>query len=60
MALNFNDCHAKIRQVDAQATIGTGVVVQVSVPLGSCLTGNTKTSCLMVPQWFCSTLNKSV
>lgn len=33
MSLNFRDCHAKIRMVDAQATLGNGVVIQVS----SCL-----------------------
>jgi hypothetical protein len=27
--LNFRDCHAKISQVDSQATLGDGVVVQV-------------------------------
>lgn len=30
MSLNFRDCHAKIRMVDAQATLGDGVVIQVS------------------------------
>ena len=30
MALNFDDCHAKIRQVDSQITINNAVVVQVS------------------------------
>ena len=30
MSLNFLDCHAKIRQVDSQATVGNAVVVQVS------------------------------
>ena len=30
MSLNFRDCHAKIRQVDSQATVGNAVVVQVS------------------------------
>ena len=29
MELNFNDCHAKIRQVDCQPTLGSGVLVQV-------------------------------
>ena len=33
MQLNFRDCKAKIRQVDAHATLGSGVVVQVSVIL---------------------------
>lgn len=28
--LNFRDCHAKITQVDSQATLGSGVVVQVN------------------------------
>ena len=28
-ALNFQDCHAKINQVDSQPTLGNGVVVQV-------------------------------
>ena len=28
-AMNFRDCHAKISHVDAQATLGDGVVVQV-------------------------------
>lgn len=31
MGLNFRDCHAKIRMVDAQATLGDGVVIQVGV-----------------------------
>ena len=30
--LNFKDCHAKINQVDSQATLGDGVVVQVHIP----------------------------
>ena len=29
--LNFHDCHAKIRQVDSQATVGDGVVIQVTL-----------------------------
>ena len=29
--LNFRDCHAKIRQVDSQATVGDGVVIQVGL-----------------------------
>lgn len=29
--LNFRDCHAKISQVDSQATLGEGVVVQVYI-----------------------------
>uniref|UniRef100_A0A9J8A008 G3BP stress granule assembly factor 2 n=1 Tax=Cyprinus carpio carpio TaxID=630221 RepID=A0A9J8A008_CYPCA len=29
MSLQFNECHTKIRQVDAHATLGDGVVVQV-------------------------------
>lgn len=29
--LNFRDCHAKISQVDSQATLGEGVVVQVGM-----------------------------
>lgn len=33
--LNFRDCHAKISQVDAQATLGNGVVVQVSGELSN-------------------------
>ncbi|EDW84082.1 uncharacterized protein Dwil_GK13947 [Drosophila willistoni] len=33
--LNFNDCHAKISQVDAQATLGQGVVVQVTGELSN-------------------------
>lgn len=33
--LNFNDCHAKISQVDAQATLGNGVVVQVTGELSN-------------------------
>jgi len=28
--LNFHDCHTKIRQVDSQATVGDGVVIQVN------------------------------
>lgn len=28
-AMNFQDCHAKINQVDALSTLGSGVVVQV-------------------------------
>jgi Ras GTPase-activating protein-binding protein 1 len=31
MSLNFRDCHAKIRQVDSQATVGNAVVVQVCI-----------------------------
>lgn len=33
--LNFRDCHAKISQVDSQATLGNGVVVQVSGELSN-------------------------
>lgn len=33
--LNFNDCHAKISQVDSQATLGNGVVVQVTGELSN-------------------------
>jgi len=33
--LNFRDCHAKISQVDAQATLGSGVVVQVTGELSN-------------------------
>lgn len=33
--LNFRDCHAKISTVDAQATLGDGVVVQVSGELSN-------------------------
>ena len=33
--LAFKDCHTKIRQVDAQATIGSGVVVQVTGELSN-------------------------
>ncbi|XP_073989485.1 ras GTPase-activating protein-binding protein 2 isoform X1 [Rhodnius prolixus] len=33
--LNFRDCHAKITQVDSQATLGNGVVVQVSGELSN-------------------------
>jgi hypothetical protein len=33
--LNFKDCHTKIRQVDSQATIGNGVVVQVTGELSN-------------------------
>lgn len=33
--LNFRDCHAKIAQVDAQATLGNGVVVQVTGELSN-------------------------
>lgn len=29
LSLNFQDCHAKIRMVDAHATLGSGVVIQV-------------------------------
>ncbi|GFO18540.1 ras GTPase-activating protein-binding protein 2 [Plakobranchus ocellatus] len=35
VSLNFNDCHAKIRQVDAQATVGDSVVVQVTGELSN-------------------------
>ncbi len=31
LSLNFRDCHAKIRQVDSQATVGNAVVVQVGI-----------------------------
>lgn len=33
--LNFQDCHAKITQVDSQATLGNGVVVQVTGELSN-------------------------
>lgn len=33
--LNFRDCHAKIAQVDSQATLGDGVVVQVTGELSN-------------------------
>lgn len=33
--LNFRDCHAKITQVDSQATLGGGVVVQVTGELSN-------------------------
>lgn len=33
--LNFRDCHAKISQVDSQATLDNGVVVQVSGELSN-------------------------
>jgi len=33
--LGFKDCHTKIRQVDSQATIGNGVVVQVTGELSN-------------------------
>lgn len=35
MSLNFNDCHAKIRQVDSQATVEDSVVVQVTGELSN-------------------------
>lgn len=35
LSLNFRDCHAKIRQVDSQATVGQGVVVQVTGELSN-------------------------
>lgn len=35
LQLNFHDCHAKISQVDAQATLGNGVVVQVTGELSN-------------------------
>jgi len=35
MSLNFLDCHAKIRQVDSQATVGNAVVVQVTGELSN-------------------------
>ncbi|XP_076455388.1 ras GTPase-activating protein-binding protein 2-like isoform X2 [Babylonia areolata] len=35
LALNFHDCHAKIRQVDSHPTLGSGVVVQVSGELSN-------------------------
>ncbi|GAB0088295.1 Ras GTPase-activating protein-binding protein [Sergentomyia squamirostris] len=33
--LNFRDCHAKISQVESQATLGNGVVVQVTGELSN-------------------------
>ncbi|XP_059483455.1 ras GTPase-activating protein-binding protein 2-like [Neocloeon triangulifer] len=33
--LDFHDCHAKIQQVDSQATLGNGVVVQVTGELSN-------------------------
>lgn len=35
VSLNFRDCHAKIRQVDSQATVGNAVVVQVTGELSN-------------------------
>jgi Ras GTPase-activating protein-binding protein 1 len=35
ISLNFRDCHAKIRQVDSQATVGNAVVVQVTGELSN-------------------------
>lgn len=35
MTLDFQECYAKIRQVDSYATLGDGVVVQVSNQHGS-------------------------
>lgn len=35
LQLNFVDCHAKIRLVDSQATLGDGVVVQVTGELSN-------------------------
>lgn len=35
LSLNFRDCHAKIRQVDSQATVGQGVVIQVTGELSN-------------------------
>ncbi|WAQ96871.1 G3BP2-like protein [Mya arenaria] len=35
MCLDFRDCHAKIRQVDSQATVGNAVVVQVTGELSN-------------------------
>ena len=37
MSLDFRDCHAKIRQVDSQATVGNAVVVQVNTVMLVCL-----------------------
>lgn len=34
-SLAFKDCHTKIRQVDAQATVGSAVVVQVTGELSN-------------------------
>jgi len=36
VSLDFRDCHAKIRQVDSQPTVGHGVVIQVGV-IRSCV-----------------------
>lgn len=35
VSLNFRDCHAKIRQVDSQSTVGESVVVQVTGELSN-------------------------
>ncbi|ESP03831.1 hypothetical protein LOTGIDRAFT_110043 [Lottia gigantea] len=35
MSLSFRDCHAKIRQVDSQSTVGDAVVVQVTGELSN-------------------------
>ena len=34
-SLDFKDCHAKIRQVDSQSTVGEAVVVQVTGELSN-------------------------
>jgi len=31
MSLNFNNCHARICQVDCQSSVGGSVVVQVNI-----------------------------
>jgi len=35
VSMNFRDCHAKIRQVDSQSTVGEAVVVQVTGELSN-------------------------
>lgn len=48
MSLNFRDCHAKIRQVDSQATVGNAVVVQVDI-FWSCTSKFQHTEFKLVP-----------
>jgi len=40
-SLGFKDCHAKIRHVDCQETIGNAVVIQVLTWVTICIASDT-------------------
>jgi len=47
-SLGFKDCHAKIRHVDCQETIGNAVVIQVLTWVTICIASDTFASYIVV------------